>query len=302
MPNLSRLCVQAVLRVLPALLARVSAGDRASLARAIMQDRGSPRTVALAQFCDNAVSAWKNRQYKVHLNGEEALLRRLARFRPRVLLDVGANVGEWSCAAARHLPEVTVHAFEIAPATAEMLRRAVPASVIVNGVGLGERVGDVMIYASSENHAATSTLREAIGIWAESHGIRTIDEIKAKILTGDLYMRDQGLQRIDLLKIDVEGAEFSVLRGFSDTFARGAIDLVQFEYGRINLATRNFLADFYEFFTGHGFVVGKLYPEGVAFTPYDIEDEDFAGPNFVACRTARADIIEALRCPPLRLA
>jgi hypothetical protein len=44
---------------------------------------------------------------------------------------------------------------------------------------------------------------------------------------------------------------------------------------------------------------GTIYPEGVAFKSYELTDEDFVGPNCLACHQRRADIIAAQRCPPL---
>ncbi len=303
MPSLNVLAARSAVALLRLVLPHIDPGSRSYIARMSTQDRFDPRALTLAGFCTSAVHAWKNRQYDVRLNGEEGLLRRLGALHPRVVVDVGANVGEWTLAACRHLPEAMVHAFEIAPSTAEVLRRTTSGNsrVIVNDFGLGDQNGSITIYASPESSTATSTLRDAIEVSAIEHGIHTIEEIDAKIVTGDSYMKDQDLKRIDLLKIDVEGAEFAVLHGFSDAFARGTIDLVQFEYGKINLCTRHFLADFYKFFEDRGYLVGKLFPEGVAFKPYDIDDEDFIGPNFIACLKSRSDIVEALRCPALAL-
>ena len=93
-----------------------------------------------------------------------------------------------------------------------------------------------------------------------NHGVTKVEEMKAPITTGDTYMAEHGLTRIDFLKIDVEGAELSVLNGFGGAFRRKAIDVVQFEYGQVNLRTRVFLENFWRFFEIHVFVVGKLSP------------------------------------------
>ena len=135
-----------------------------------------------------------------------------------------------------------------------------------------------------------------------SQGLGNVVEVKARVITGDAYLRERGIKHVDVLKIDVEGAEFAVLHGFADAFALGAIDLVQFEYGALNLPLRYFLADLWKFFTDRGYIVGKLYPEGVSFKDFDPTDEDFMGPNYIACRTERADIVAALRCPVLTVA
>ena len=44
------------------------------------------------------------------------------------------------------------------------------------------------------------------------------------------------------------------------------------------------LRDFYLLFAGYGYVVGKIYPDYVEFRDYDLGDEDFIGPNYLACR------------------
>ena len=86
-----------------------------------------------------------------------------------------------------------------------------------------------------------------------------------------------------------------VLNGFDAAFRAGQIDVIQFEYGKVNIITHFLLRDFYEFLEPRGYSVGKLFPDHVDFRSYDLEDEDFLGPNYVAVRTTRADIIDTLR-------
>ncbi len=304
MPSIIQLTAHAVGTVLKSLVARLPPGGRSWLARTLMEDRFSEPSKAMAAFCEQAIHAWKNRQYVVEHNGEAALLPRLRPFNPSVLIDVGANLGDWTLAARKALPDATVHAFEIAETTAaELVRVIAPVAdrVVVNVQGLGDREGEIALFLTPQNNTAASTVRDAAAFSMTDQNLGPVVESSGQITTGDLYMQRAGLTHIDMLKVDVEGAEFAVLRGFHDAFARGAIDLVQFEYGALNLTTREFLADYYAFFDALGYEVGKLYPEGVAFKPYEIVDEDFIGPNYIACRRARPDLIAALRCPPLRM-
>jgi len=92
----------------------------------------------------------------------------------------------------------------------------------------------------------------------------------------------------------VEGAERLVLKGFSEALDAGRIDVIQFEYGKVAILTHFLLKDFYELFEDKGYAVGKIFPDHVDFRPYKLEDEDFLGPNYLAVRRERADIIEAL--------
>ena len=51
-----------------------------------------------------------------------------------------------------------------------------------------------------------------------------------------------------------------------------------------SILTRFLLKDFHELFAEHGYVVGKIYPDHVDIRDYDLGDEDFLGPNYLACR------------------
>jgi FkbM family methyltransferase len=303
-PNLERLAAQAVLAVLARLLARLEPGDRSWLARQRVAARDRRDVRALVDFSYGAIRGWKNSGFDIQANGEAALLARLRPLAPRTVFDVGANVGDWSRAALAALPAARVHAFEIAPATAEKLSRHAAGHadrLVVNRTGLSDAAGTATLHYTPQSDTASSLVGAAMAVAAAHHRVTEVQTLTVPVTTGDSYVAAHGLDRIDLLKIDVEGAELAVLRGFQDSFARGLIDVVQFEYGLVNLRTRIFLEDFYTFFDRHGFAVGKLFPDGVGFKPYALEDEDFIGLNFVACRRDRPDLIAAIGCKPLSL-
>jgi hypothetical protein len=72
--------------------------------------------------CRRYQSWYGNVNYDLESNGEGAVLDTVARFAPRVIFDVGANVGDWSQAAASRCSTAALHAFEISPPTFERLR------------------------------------------------------------------------------------------------------------------------------------------------------------------------------------
>ena len=243
----------------------------------------------LARVCEVLLDKYHNVSYDVNTNGEAAVLRALASFGPRTVFDVGANVGDWAQCAVSSIPTATIHAFEIAPRTVEDLRRRlsdVP-RVEINALGLGRQAGTITIRYSPDDPALTTAT-------SYPHQVRMIS-MEAAVTTGDRYMAERGVAHVDLLKLDVEGMEADVLDGFEQAFARNAIDVVQFEYGRVNLLTGVLLRDLYARFERLDFAVGKIYPEYVDFRGYDLLDEDFRGPNYLAVRRARADLLSALR-------
>ena len=111
-----------------------------------------------------------------------------------------------------------------------------------------------------------------------------IGRIESNVQRGADYASAKGIDLIDFLKIDVEGAEGKVLEGFEPMFSQRQIRLVQFEYNRGAILGDFLLKHAYAFFTSRGYRLGKLMPEGVHFHDYHFGHEDFAGPNYVACR------------------
>src|SRR5262249_51443129 len=61
----------------------------------------------------------------------------------------------------------------------------------------------------------------------------------------DDVVKERGIERIDLLKLDVEGHELRVLEGAEETMKRGGVDLIQFEFGGSNIDSRTYLQDFF---------------------------------------------------------
>ena len=246
----------------------------------------------LSRRLSRRVSRFLNPQkfdpYNWHYNGENWLMNRLAAFHPSVVFDVGANVGDWLTLARSALPESRFHAFEIVEGTYASLRNrfAENSGVVLNNFGLSDKSGTITMHLFDCSNLVTSHV-------AYPHG--SYREVVCPVRRGDEYMRDSGIERIGFLKIDVEGAEHLVLHGFGAAIDTGKIDVIQFEYGRVNIITHFLLRDFYEFLEPRGYSLGKLFPDHVDFRDYVLEDEDFFGPNYVAVRKTRSDIIDALR-------
>jgi hypothetical protein len=116
----------------------------------------------------------------------------------------------------------------------------------------------------------------------------------AELRTGDDYVRAHGLDAIDFLKIDVEGAEHLVLKGFQQTLAAGRINCIQFEYGAFSIETRVLLADYYDTL-GSKYWIGKIFPGSVEFRDYHWTMENFRFSNFLCVLRSRPDLMELAR-------
>jgi FkbM family methyltransferase len=235
-----------------------------------------------------------NLDYELSRNGEDFVLQVLGRLAPRVIVDAGANVGDWTLAARRRCATAQIHAFEIAAPTHATLcaNTAGDVGIRCHNLGLSDRDGSIAIRHFDGAPALTTATHYP-------HPL-TSTELSAQVVRGDTFLAGLGVSHVDMLKIDVEGMEDQVLRGFDGLLSQRRVDLVQFEYGRVNILNHFLLADCHTFFLERGYLVGKVYPDQVDFRPYELSDEDFRGPNYLACRADRPDLLAALGGSPRR--
>jgi FkbM family methyltransferase len=117
------------------------------------------------------------------------------------VVDLGANMGNFTMLALGHGPGVTVVAVEPCRPAAEMLRR----QVRQNGWEDRARVCDRFIGARTV---------------AQDGLLGTPDFAGAEFITQEQFLDEYGLDRIDFLKCDIEGSEFGLLTEDSPLLAR----------------------------------------------------------------------------------
>jgi len=267
--------------------------------RMVRRNSDRPAVRALRALAQELLRATYNASYDFETNGEmHAIGCVLAHSkRPATVFDVGANVGDWS----RHVvgllgPAGSVHAFE--PTVASFARLVAKTDgqgqIRAHQVGLSDRDAtldmDVSAGRSQKSAVTTSDARRATS---------DIDDYRiesCRFLRGDAFCAEQGIASIDFLKIDTEGHDFAVLKGFGAMLARGQIGAIQFEYNRLNAATRTLLRDFYDLLDGPeaGYAIGRIYPNSVEFKAYDHLDENFIDGNFLAVRRDAQALVESL--------
>lgn len=144
-----------------------------------------------------------------------------------VVIDVGANIGIHALPLANRLSVMggTVYAFEAAPDTAETLvagaQRNNLANVQVLPFGLGATEGVKALRNSSQYGPRDVGSRTMIGDGDV--------QFEVPVRRFDDWAESVQLQRMDVLKIDVEGSELDVLLGMIDALNRFKPRLVAIE-------------------------------------------------------------------------
>jgi len=129
-----------------------------------------------------------------------------------VVVDIGANIGSFSLAVLNLFPVAEVAAFEASPAALLALQR----NILANRASDRVRVHHVAVTGSSEPSSVwlnehvgdlcTSSLLESEDAGLESARV----EVPARSLSAILASYPHG---VDLLKMDVEGAEYDIIAG-----------------------------------------------------------------------------------------
>ena len=152
------------------------------------------------------------------------------------VFDVGASIGELSLLFSRFVtPSGKVHAFEACAATFEKLRTVCQLAnrswIVLNHKAVTDKNGIVKLHVYDEEHAGWNSLADRP---LHKYGINVkptyIEEVEATTI--DTYCEENKLPRIDLLKIDVEGAEYQVLLGAYHMLKEKRIGCCTFEFGQ----------------------------------------------------------------------
>jgi FkbM family methyltransferase len=185
------------------------------------------------------------------VTGERRFLSRFAKLKADpVVLDVGANVGDYSRLVRELSPAARIIAFEPHPISFGKLSetcREIRAEA--HPIGLGDRPAqlDIFDYAENDGSQHASLYRTVI---EQIHSkpatrtlvaIETLDEVVGKI----------GIDQIELLKVDTEGHELAVFKGAERLLAAQRIAVIQFEFNEMNAVSRSFFHDFREILSNY---------------------------------------------------
>ena len=135
-------------------------------------------------------------------------------FNPKVILDIGANIGITSIYLANRFPDAKIFSFEPVIGNYEILKKNAEnyKNIEVFNFGLGKKdeVLDIFLSDDSENFGGGSFFPEAGGV--------SNQKIKCQIKNIQSVLSELDLKIIDLIKIDTEGAEFDILTSLNKEY------------------------------------------------------------------------------------
>ena len=135
----------------------------------------------------------------------------------RVVLDIGANSGVYALAAAA-MGAKQVHAFEPLPRIYKILNEnlALNSFKSLNAwkFAISDNPGEASLYDPGGDAPTSASLSSK---FSQSHLFEGFSAIKVPMISIDVFCSDRGIDKVDLIKIDVEGHEEYALRGMIKT-------------------------------------------------------------------------------------
>jgi FkbM family methyltransferase len=172
----------------------------------------------------------RNMEFKEKFNREK-LLQHLVACDVPVIFDIGAHHGESVAFLSPLFPKATIFSFEPDPSSFDVLLKSVPKSVSCFNLAISDIDGSATFFQNKISHTnsllkVNLSSRDSISIANANanndtkyfEGFNT--EVQVTAMTLDSFTKQHSIDGIDLLKIDVQGAESRVLVGGKETLKR----------------------------------------------------------------------------------
>jgi FkbM family methyltransferase len=224
--------------------------------------------------------------------GTRSVLRRL--LKPgATFVDVGAHVGLLTIAGARAVgPLGKVFSFEASPDTFALLER----TIAINNLGAVVRPSSVAVGAVAEQrtfHVRNILGHSSLYDFRESDEGWTTRDVTVDVAPLDALLRGE---RVDVVKIDVEGAELDVLAGMTETLRRNPEIVLLTEFGPSHLQRIGQAPEqWFNAFLAHGFIalaIDEETGECRQVTAEDVASVDSINLAFVAPYSRAAETLK----------
>lgn len=192
-----------------------------------------------------------------------------------IVIDAGANVGGWLDLFRKHkTSKGRMYAFEPQPGAAAKIRELKLAGCEVLEAALGEHAGTRRFYTSHETDTMGS-LYDRHDTFVKGREYRGMD---VAVLRLDDFVKQRQIDRIDFMKMDLEGGEFEALKGAAECMRTGMLKAFSFEFGVSNVNSRVFFRDIYNLVAENRYSLFRVTPAGrlIPLKTYTEDYETFA--------------------------
>jgi FkbM family methyltransferase len=177
------------------------------------------------------------------------------------IFDIGANKGLVTRRYAKAFPGASIHAFEPFEEFHAQFRQDNPdtGSIHLNSIALSDKDGEADFYLNESSD--TNSLLEPSSIGANSDkaclnkGVRKVNTLRL-----ENYCLQKDIRHIDILKMDTQGSELSILKGGESLLRENAISLIYTEgYFKPQYKDQPLLYDIANYLASFGYYLEDIY-------------------------------------------
>ena len=151
-------------------------------------------------------------------------------------------------------------------------------NIVYENLGLGEAIKELNLFKNSKNSALASVYHRNL----EHFGIRLDKNEKIQITTLDDYCSKNKIERIDFIKLDIEGNELNAFIGAKKMLSEKRVKYIQFEMGGCNIDSKTFWQQVY-YYLRPNYKVYRILKNGIVeFEKYSEYQEIFVHSNYFA--------------------
>jgi FkbM family methyltransferase len=196
------------------------------------------------------------------------------------IIDIGGFKGKWTNSVLEILPNSKISIFEPNSENFNHLEQIFSSSSNIKlfNFGVGDK-SDKQKYFDIKSHDG---IREMSGfIKRELYNNHEFEELEIDIVNLDSL--DISNDKIDFIKIDVEGYEYNVLSGMKNMLSNSNVSFIQFEYGGTYLDAKLKLNDIISLLNDFGYKVYDIgeYDEFIHLSEFI---DDYQYNNFIATK------------------
>ena len=137
-----------------------------------------------------------------------------------------------------------------------------------------------LLYTNKDGSGLASVYKRKL----DHFGISMDKSEEIKLSTLDIYCKMNDIDRINFLKIDIEGHELNALYGAIELIKNKKIDYIQFEFGGTNIDSKTYFRDFY-YLLNDNYKIYRILKDGLfEIATYKETYEIFSAINYLAIK------------------
>ena len=166
-----------------------------------------------------------NRYYKIESNrkyhNEAKKLEELFDFsNARIFIDIGACIGEYSIYFAKKYPQSKIYSFEASENNLELFKENIKLNKSESSIKI---IYNAISDVQNQNYYLSEASQQSEVIISSKHS-------EKKTVTLSSFISNEKLDKIDFLKIDIEGSNYKLAQCIVDNYSK--INAIQYEFAK----------------------------------------------------------------------